>query len=314
VTQAVTDLLEQFNELNGTNQDAVSANASYQASLAGISEEVQRQKDAYIAANGSLDGFNLSLDENTVAGSANASSLSGVAKSAQDAALAQFNVDVTTMGAKGAADKYATTLADQRAKFDAAATAAGFNADQVKALGDRVFQLPTSKEVKILAQTAAAQAELDRWITLNNGRVVNIRTVNNVSTLTTPGGLTASTQANGSVLDFYADGGMAENHTAQIAPAGAWRVWAEPETGGEAYIPLHPSKRDRSIAIWEETGKRLNAFADGGMWQPNRYMSAMSMGAVSASPRGGDTFNIQTPISPVAVAQEVQRRQNRLVV
>ncbi len=27
------------------------------------------------------------------------------------------------------------------------------------------------------------------------------------------------------------------------------RVWAEPETGGEAYIPLAPAKRTRSTAI-----------------------------------------------------------------
>jgi TP901 family phage tail tape measure protein len=74
--------------------------------------------------------------------------------------------------------------------------------------------------------------------------------------------------ANGSVLDFYANGGMRENHVAQIAPAGAWRVWAEPETGGEAYIPLAPSKRERSIDIWEEVGARLGVefqqFANGG--------------------------------------------------
>ncbi|MEU3656401.1 phage tail tape measure protein [Streptomyces sp. NPDC032161] len=69
-------------------------------------------------------------------------------------------------------------------------------------------------------------------------------------------------QARGSVLDFYADGGtnrrgIRENHTAQIAPAGAWRVWAEEETGGEAYIPLAASKRRRSRAIAEETIRRL---------------------------------------------------------
>lgn len=75
-------------------------------------------------------------------------------------------------------------------------------------------------------------------------------------------------QAEGSVLDFYANGGVRESHVAQIAPAGAWRVWAEPETGGEAYIPLSPAKRDRSLQIWQETGRRLGAiksFADGGI-------------------------------------------------
>ena len=61
----------------------------------------------------------------------------------------------------------------------------------------------------------------------------------------------------------YAAGGV-EDHYAQIATAGAWRVWAEPETGGEAYIPLAPAKRDRSLGIWEETGRRLGVFAEGG--------------------------------------------------
>ncbi|MGJ4160600.1 tape measure protein [Corynebacterium macclintockiae] len=52
---------------------------------------------------------------------------------------------------------------------------------------------------------------------------------------------------------FFARGGVVENHQAMIARAGSgktpFRVWAEPETGGEAYIPLAPGKRSRSTAI-----------------------------------------------------------------
>ncbi|MGO1827364.1 MAG: phage tail protein [Corynebacterium variabile] len=51
---------------------------------------------------------------------------------------------------------------------------------------------------------------------------------------------------------FLADGGytgVSENHVAQIARGGAWRVWAEDETGGEAYIPLASGKRARSTEI-----------------------------------------------------------------
>lgn len=63
----------------------------------------------------------------------------------------------------------------------------------------------------------------------------------------------------------YADGGL-ETHEAMIG-TGITRVWDEPETGGEAYIPLAASKRARSLAIWAETGRRLGApvrhFADG---------------------------------------------------
>lgn len=72
-------------------------------------------------------------------------------------------------------------------------------------------------------------------------------------------------QAEGSVLSFYANGDVRNGHVAQMAPAGAWRVWAEDETEGESYIPHAPSKRKRSLEIWAETGRILGAtgFADG---------------------------------------------------
>ena len=65
------------------------------------------------------------------------------------------------------------------------------------------------------------------------------------------------------------------SHQAQIAPSGAYRVWAEAETGGEAYIPMAPSKRGRSERILNEVAKqfgyqlvdgetgRVQTFADG---------------------------------------------------
>lgn len=313
VADAIKDLLDQFNELNGVNQDAVSANADYQESLAGIADDVQKQKDAFIqlqkdgyeAAHGSLDGyvesldgFSLSLDENTASGATNAASLSGVAKSAQDAALAQFNVDVTTMGAKGAADKYAATLADQRAKFEASATAAGYNADQVKALADRVFQMPSSKELRILAETAAAQDKIDNLVTLNSGRVVRISVQ---ATNDTPGSWTGGlTKKDGGVVEYYGDGGMRENHVAEIAPAGAWRVWAEPETGGEAYIPLAPDKRARSLQIWEETGRRLEAFADGDIWS-RQVTSQMPASFAYSQPAPQNNYSGPRVLAPITV-------------
>ncbi|WP_055527223.1 phage tail tape measure protein [Streptomyces graminilatus] len=76
-------------------------------------------------------------------------------------------------------------------------------------------------------------------------------------------------QADGSILSFYADGGVRENHVAQIARKGSWRVWAEDEAGDEAYIPLASNKRPRSRQIAAETVKRLGGsvqwFADGGI-------------------------------------------------
>lgn len=66
----------------------------------------------------------------------------------------------------------------------------------------------------------------------------------------------------------YANG--TEDHRAQIARGGAMRLWAEKETGGEAYIPLAPSKRGRSTAILETVASKfgygLTQFEDGGIW------------------------------------------------
>ena len=63
----------------------------------------------------------------------------------------------------------------------------------------------------------------------------------------------------------YANGGF-EDHTAKIyRPWHSTRIFNEPETGGEAYIPLARSKRARSLAIWAQAGRELGAYANGGL-------------------------------------------------
>lgn len=94
----------------------------------------------------------------------------------------------------------------------------------------------------------------------------------------------------------YADGGIvthgnvksfargSERHVAQIAPAGSYRVWAESETGGEAYIPLSPAKRVRSLNILKNVADRfgygLSKYADGGVNDSFTHST------------GGNTYNI----------------------
>lgn len=90
--------------------------------------------------------------------------------------------------------------------------------------------------------------------------------------------------ADGGVIEAFAKGGVRERHVAQIAPAGAYRVWAEPETGGEAYIPLSPNKRGRSLNILNQVAKKfgygLESYADGTPVENTRTEG------------GGNTYNI----------------------
>ncbi|MFE7609251.1 phage tail tape measure protein [Streptomyces celluloflavus] len=91
----------------------------------------------------------------------------------------------------------------------------------------------------------------------------------------------------GGFVEAYAGGGLrdvpdarpfaqrAESHVAQFAHAGAYRVWAEPETGGEAYIPLAPAKRVRSKAIAEEV---ISRFGGQVAWGPTVRQEAGGTG------------------------------------
>uniref|UniRef100_A0AAU2V7Y0 Phage tail tape measure protein n=1 Tax=Streptomyces sp. NBC_00003 TaxID=2903608 RepID=A0AAU2V7Y0_9ACTN len=74
----------------------------------------------------------------------------------------------------------------------------------------------------------------------------------------------------------FADGGMREDHVAQIARGGDLRIWAEPETEGESYIPHARSKRPRSRRIAEETVRRLGGDPSGIQWYANGGVSAFS--------------------------------------
>jgi len=151
----------------------------------------------------------------------------------------------------------------------------------LKAIGYKVTSLP-NHTVKISIPTGSQASAVDKLrakiaALQSKTLTITVRQQVQAGTLSSQAAKNIiDTNANGSITArAYASGGM-EQHVAQIAPAGAWRLWAEPETGGEAYIPLAPSKRERSRAIAEETVRRLggkgiawaaggvSAFADGG--------------------------------------------------
>lgn len=323
-------LIDTINEANGGAQDAVSANSAYQDSIAGIAEEVKRQQDeflepqkkAYEEIHGNLEGFVgdlsefvLSLDQSTASGAANAAMLADVAGKAQDAADAQYEVDRQTMLAEDATKKYYDTLVAQKTAFEEAATAAGFNADEVKALSDQVFALPSEKEIEILTNTAEASGQIAQFIADAERRVIQI----GVTTVRKDGdGLVYTRdgrtfyEADGGHVKFYANGGR-EDHIAQYARPGTWRVWAEPETGGEWYLPDSPAKRNRSVAIaqqmlsgwgYQMVPSGFRNFADGGEL---RYASNMPVFMGGSGSAGAPVINVDVRPDSGLNAEQVGR-------
>jgi len=261
VVDQIKQLIDATNEANGVGQDAVSANASYQKSL-------QEVRDTIAQAKAGADGYSTSLDETTVAGSANAQMLAGLADDSQKAAAAQYDLDLKTMSAKDATDRYKASLDSGRQTLYDNVLALTGNADAAQRFTDKVYGIPSSKSFELLANTASAANQVDTFIRSYNGRTITLAI--RASGAATGPAYAQKQEADGGVLDFYANGGLRENHVAQIAKAGTWRVWAEDETGGEAYIPLAPSKRARSLEIWKAAGKRMGVqeFADGGVYAP----------------------------------------------
>lgn len=118
--------------------------------------------------------------------------------------------------------------------------------------------------VEVYADTTEGQRIIDDWIHQpRNTNVTVTPVIDRQAWANAQREFNQSGQQGPVAPIFKADGGVVqyangtENHTAQIAPAGAWRVWAEDETGGEAYIPLAQGKRGRSMSILGDVAERF---------------------------------------------------------
>jgi hypothetical protein len=163
--------------------------------------------------------------------------------------------------------------------------------EDAKNLKHALDLLPPDVRTKVLADGAVTAKELvDNFgtaIDRVNGKNVAINLTSDVNAKIAALEA-AGKRVYGGHVTSNADGGI-EDHVAQVAPAGSWRVWAEPETGGEAYIPLAANKRGRSEDILAEVADRfgymLTPFANGGL---NLGVSAPGAGVATAKV---DTLN-----------------------
>lgn len=144
------ELVDTINKANGVGQDAVSTNASYQDALAEVVATIAE------AQNGA-EGFSTSLDESTAAGSKNADMFADLAQKSQDAAKAQFDLDHN-------ADTYYARLQNGRQTLYDQIVALTGNADAAQALTDKIYAIPTQREIEILADTQRAAWTIDDFI------------------------------------------------------------------------------------------------------------------------------------------------------
>ena len=255
VQQAADDASSSVDDLVKSLENLDNGNISASEAQVAMAQAVSDATDA-VKTNGRT------LDDNTQKGRDNRKALDNIASSALSLIGAQEQAGAST-------DTLSKSTASARSNFISVAEKMGLSASAASGLANQYGLIPS--EVVTTIATSGAPAAVANAAAVKNA-LDSIPTTRHVE-ITVSGDPTATSlvtrgssviaHANGGIASYYANGGF-ENHVAQIAPAGAMRLWAEPETGGESYIPLAPSKRSRSIAIWEETGRRLQAFAGGG--------------------------------------------------
>lgn len=168
---------------------------------------------------------------NSTAALENRVALENAAEAAAKATQAYLDNGGTVGGAQAKMNAYKKAAED-------AAVANGADREAVHLLIEELYKMPESKMVTITLR-------------FNGASVKQIQSKLNSMEL-----------ARGGIVQSFAGGG--ESHVAQIAPAGAMRLWAEPETGGEAYIPLANDRRARSMSVLADVARRFNVPLGGG--------------------------------------------------
>ncbi|MDI3102028.1 hypothetical protein QJ054_33880 [Streptomyces sp. AN-3] len=199
--------------------------------------------------------------------------------------------------------------------------------DALKDLGYKIENVDKGgKKVRITAPTSDALSNVQRIQGAING--LTGRTVHVTVQYSESGKPSVvRTHADGGIV-HYANGGIraatnrirafaagAERHIAQIGKPGEIRIWNEPETKGEAYIPLSPAKRKRSEAILNRVAQMfggqvvyfaqgaLRQYASGGVRSTNAsspVRSVPSTATAAAALVGGDLNLTMTgaPMTP----------------
>lgn len=240
--QSLSDAIEQnttdYDNLVGANLSAASSALQFQNSLAALSKAAQD--------NGT------SLDTSTAAGRANTQSLLDAENAARSAADAIRQQTANTEGATAGDYAYSASLGNSAAALYKSATAAGFNKDAVAQMISKMLGIPASVITQYLAPGGAGvQALIDYInshavdktvdIVYNERHYTSYQQVQPGHGGNDPGGFlgTIHHAAAGGVFDagVYSDGPI---------------MFAEPQTGGEAFIPRMTSDPDRARAVTEQ--------------------------------------------------------------
>lgn len=253
LNDALKRLLGTLDEANGKNRDAISSNIDYQNALAKVDEQIKKAREGQ-------EGYSLGLDLSTQAGRDNMDMLIDLASRAWDAAEAN-------LAAGGSAEEFQAGLAASRDALITRAEDLGYVRDEAVDLADKILAIPSEKEIKIIADTSKAAADLSYLKSITDG--LTGASLTYASTYSKGYSNAAGGMYSGGVKMFAAGG--FESGIYKHKQGGVHKF---AEAGDEAYISFLPQYRQRNIGIWQESGERL------GVW---RQASPYGAGGAVAS-------------------------------
>ncbi len=260
-------------ETTDTNKDGA-------ASFSELATSASKAANALLQASGSHIGMEAAIDDaakalkengrtldlNTAKGRANQAALDTLASST----LAYRDSLIATE--RPAAEVEAANKRGRDAWLKTA-VAMGMGSTEAKALADELFAIP--KDIEAVVKTTLDREGIKGWNDWTPEEKIA-----HVKVLIRQGKI----QADGGVWEHFAAGGTRD--LSQIRPfqGDAGVNWGEKGSGPwEAFISGAPQKRDRSLAIWREVGRRLGAtealaaaFADGGISEPTYLGKSLS--------------------------------------
>lgn len=283
----LAELIEVVMEANGMGQDAVTTNAAYQDALQGVRDSIEEVRKG-------TEGYSGTLDEGTAAGSSNASMLADLAADAQKAAHAQLELDLQTMGAEDATRLYMERLQSGRDTVLQLGTDLSSNAEAAQLLTDKIFAMPSEKEVDIIVDTAQANSDLGWFVSQWQGKTIRM-----------------AVEAGGGYV-YNADGALYSNGvrafaaggiTSGIYPYTPGGIHKFAEAGTEAYISMRPEYRDRNLKIWNQVGDMLGAWRTAGSQAGGSPSPAPMSGTITLRVEGTDGL---VRVAQVAASEELR--------
>lgn len=279
--------------LKGSLEGAIDATQSLSETWSALYGSMASTDQAMVNADqqvklltASMKSNGKSLSRSTAAGRANRVAVEGLSKAAADAAQAKYEETGATEDAVKVYNRY-------KAQAVRVFEQMGYNRKQARALADEYFRMPKTidtkigipgakaaqseleklrdreakieRDIRVAVKTHAPTGEIDRLkakLASLRDRTIYLTTVQRYRSVIEGNydyyGHAIKHHADGGVVDYYANGGMREpEHVAQVAPGGSMRMFAEPATTWEAYIPGDPGHHARSVRVLKEVGRRL---------------------------------------------------------